>query len=162
MRHNLAALNSFAEVIKVTNHIELRDVDLALAALNSFAEVVKVTNHIELRDVELALAALNSFAEVVKVTNHIELRDVELAWYSPSSTHWICLYGLEYDLEIHTFRPIWLYLFIEVLATQSKFLEPSGYCTVINSTFSFHTTITFGYFHSIIVQFELVKCEFLN
>ena len=39
-----------------------------------------------------------------------------------------------------SFRPTWLCLIITILATQPKFLEPCGYCTVINYTFSFHVT----------------------
>ena len=42
------------------------------------------------------LAALDTFAGAVKVMNHTGLWDTNLAWYSLSTTHLICLYGLEY------------------------------------------------------------------
>ena len=42
------------------------------------------------------------------------------------------LYGWQHNLIIYTYKPIWLFLMIKVLATWAKFLQPSGYCTVIN------------------------------
>ena len=45
--------------------------------------------------------------EVMKVTNYTGLWDTELAWYSPSTTRWICFYGLEYNNTIHAFRSTW-------------------------------------------------------
>ena len=50
------------------------------------------------------------------------------------------------------FRPTWPYLIIEVLANQAKFLQPFGYCTVINCTFNFFTTNVLGCFCSIIAH----------
>ena len=38
-----------------------------------------------------------------------------------------CLYGLEYGIGIHDFRPTWRCLIDKVLATPAKFLEPSDY-----------------------------------
>ena len=38
------------------------------------------------------LAAPNAFAKVLKVTDYIGLWDVKLTWYSPNTTHQICLY----------------------------------------------------------------------
>ena len=68
------------------------------------------------------------------------------------------LYGLEHDLKIHT----WTYLIIEVLVTLVKFLEPSGYCTVNNCLFTFHTINVFGCFHNTMAQFTLIKHKFLS
>ena len=69
----------------------------------------------------------------------------------------VCLYGLGHGLRINAFKPTWLYLIVKVLATWVKFLEPSGYCTMINSVFPFCTTNIFGCFHDVLVQFELLK-----
>ena len=69
-----------------------------------------------------------------------ELWDTELTWYFPTSSR-IYLHGLEHSLRIHGFRPTWSCLMIKVFATQAKFLELSGYCTVI--TFTFHTANVF-------------------
>ena len=82
---------------------------------------------------------------VMKVTKHTELWDAKLAWYSPSAAHQIYPRDLEHSQRIHIF-----------LATQVKFLEPSGYCTVINCTFTFCTTNIFGCFCGIIVKFKLI------
>ena len=55
------------------------------------------------------------------------------------------------------YKPAWPCLIIKVLATQTKFLEPSGYCTVINYDFTFHTTNSFGSFRDVMAKFEFVK-----
>ena len=47
-----------------------------------------------------------------------------------------------------------------LIATREKFLELSRYCTVINCTFTFRTANVFGYFRSVMDQFELVKQKF--
>ena len=83
------------------------------------------------------------FADDVKMINHIELCDDELTWYSPSVTYWICFYSLEHDHGIHSLKPNRPFLFVEVLATQVKFLQPFGYGTAINSTFAFPTANIF-------------------
>ena len=44
------------------------------------------------------------------------------------------LYGSKCSLGIHAFRLTWLCLIVKLLATWAKFLEPSGYCAVINCT----------------------------
>ena len=77
------------------------------------------------------------------MTNYSGLGDAELAWYSPSDTYRICLNGLEHSLGIHSFRPTWLYQIVEVLVTRVKFLEPFGYCIVINWNFLFCTKDVF-------------------
>ena len=73
---------------------------------------------------------LNYNLEAVKVSNLRELCNSELAWYS---------------------------LIVKVVVTCVKFLEPSGYCTVINYAFTFCATNIFGYFHCIMAQFEHIK-----
>ena len=75
------------------------------------------------------LAAPGVFAKIVK-----------FASYSPSATFWICLSSLEPSLRIQNSRPTWPCLIIEVLPDQAKFLQLSGYYTVMNSTLTFHTT----------------------
>ena len=42
-------------------------------------------------------AAAIAFVVVMKVRKHAGLLDSKIAWYSPSATHHICLYGLEYE-----------------------------------------------------------------
>ena len=44
------------------------------------------------------------FPKIVKVTNHTGQWNAKLTWYSPSATHWICLYGVEHNLLIQDFR----------------------------------------------------------
>ena len=73
-----------------------------------------------------------------------------------------CFYGLEHSPRIHGFRLTWPWLIVKVLVTQAKFLEPSGYNTVINCAFTFHATNVFGCFHDIMAKFELVKYKFPN
>ena len=74
------------------------------------------------------------------------------------STCLIYLYDLEHDLEIHTFLGlldlVWSLRFLQ------PFLEPSGYCTVINCPFNFHTTNVFHCFFNVLAQFELVTHKF--
>ena len=53
-------------------------------------------------------------------------------------------------------------LIINVLATETKFLEPSDYCTLINCAFIFSTKNVFGCFHSFMIQFKHVKYKPLN
>ena len=52
--------------------------------------------------------------------------------------HSLC-YLLDLPL-IHNFRPTWPGLIIKLIATLVKFIELSGYCTVMNCAFTFHTT----------------------
>ena len=74
----------------------------------------------------------------------------------------ICNYVLDHSFRIHTFSPISSCLIVEIVAIQAKFLEQSGYCTVISVTFTFqNTTNGFGCFHGIMAQFKLVKHKFL-
>ena len=81
------------------------------------------------------LVVLEASAEVMQMTNHIRPWNAELAWYSPRDTHRICPYGFEHGFGVH-----WVFLIVAVLAIQAKFLNPSGYNTVINYTFNFQTT----------------------
>ena len=76
----------------------------------------------------------------------------EFAWYSFNDSHRICLNGFEYSSEIHSF---WSYQFVEVLAIGPKFLEPSAYCTVINSALTFHTEDVLGCLRDVMTQFEI-------
>ena len=80
---------------------------------------------------------LAGFAKVVKMTNHTELWDSELAWYSRRATRWICFKGFEHGLGVHCFSSTWTFPITEILTTRAKFLEPSGYCVVINCPFNF-------------------------
>ena len=50
---------------------------------------------------------------------------------------------LQKCFEIRKISPTWAYLIIEVLITRAKFLQPSGYCTMINCTFTFCMTNVF-------------------
>ena len=78
--------------------------------------------------------------------------------YSPDLTLWL-QYGF---LEIHAFRPTSPCLIIEVLATRTKFLKPSGYWTVINCADTFWHNKCFGCFHGFMSLFNLVKYKILN
>ena len=93
---------------------------------------------------------------------YIELWDAEFAGYSLSATPGICLDDLKHILRIHSLRPTCPCLVVKLLATWVKFVEPSGYCTVINCTLTFHSMKFFGCFHSIMALFELIKHKFLN
>ena len=72
------------------------------------------------------------------------------------------LFGLQHDLRISTFRPPWLSLIVEVLATRAKFLEPSNNWTVIDWAFSFLTTNVFDSFHGVMTYFQFVKRKLPN
>ena len=95
------------------------------------------------------VAAPYAFVEVVKVMNHTGLWDFKLTWYFQ---YYLpeCLCDLQHNFWINSFRPTWTCLIVEVLTTWTIFLEPSGYCTVINCTFIFHSTNIFGCFHGIV------------
>ena len=90
--------------------------------------------------------------------------------YSPSATQQIFFCGLEHGLRINTLRSTWPCLIIKVLAAWVKFLKPSGYCVVINCTFTFSTTNVFTCCPGVIAQFKLVNissqiricCTFIN
>ena len=83
--------------------------------------------------------------------------DAEFAWYSLNSTRWTCLYGFEYDLGIHGFKPTWPCLIIELLAAQVKFLQASCYYP----PFIFRTNV-FGCFRTDVAHFELFKHKMPN
>ena len=107
------------------------------------------------------LTALNGFTKVMKMTNHTTMWDAKLAWYSLSATYWICFYGFEHGLRIHSFRPTWLCPIIKVLSTWAKLFEPSGYCIGINFSFIFCLTKVFSCSCSIIAQFKFISYKFL-
>ena len=65
-------------------------------------------------------------------------------------------------LESTVFWHIWSCLIIKFLATQVKFLEPSGYCAMIYCAITFHTENVFGSFHCSMAKFEIIKHKFLN
>ena len=92
----------------------------------------------------------------------LDFDDTKLAWYSPSATFLICLDGLKPSLGICGCKPTWPCLIAKVFATQLKFLNPSGYCTVINCIFIFCTTNVFSCFSSVMAHLELVKHKFRN
>ena len=71
----------------------------------------------------------------VKIKNHAGLWDTKLAWYSLSATRRVGPNDLELDFGIHTFRPSWPHLIVEVLVTRAKYLQP----IVINYAFTFRT-----------------------
>ena len=58
------------------------------------------------------------------------------------------------------FRPTRPCLIVKVLATRAKFLESSGYCTVINYAFTFRTTNIFGSSYGVIAPFKFVEHKF--
>ena len=66
-------------------------------------------------------------------------------------------YCSEIDVKIHVFRPTWSCLIVQILAIRTKFLELSGYCTVINSLFTFLLTNPLCCFHSVTALYEAVK-----
>ena len=72
--------------------------------------------------------APDTFVMAIKMMNHIGLWDADLAWYPPTATHRIWLYWVRY---------------------RNQFLDPSGYCSVINCIFTFHTANVFGCFHGV-------------
>ena len=51
--------------------------------------------------------------------------------------------------SIHSFRPNWLCLIVEVFETGAKFLEPSSYCIGIDCANTFRTANVFGCFRSV-------------
>ena len=77
---------------------------------------------------------------------HTRLWEAKIVWYALCASRWICLYGLENGLGIHSFRPTWSGLIVELLATRAKFLQPSGPCTVINWALTVRTKNVFGCF----------------
>ena len=107
-------------------------------------------------------AAPGAFADFTKATNYAELRDAEIAWYSLSATYWIQFKGLKHGLGIHGFKSTWHSLIDKVLTTWTKFLEPSGYCSVINCVFIFDTINVFCCFGGVIAHFQLIKYKLPN
>ena len=63
--------------------------------------------------------------------------------------------GLKHCLGIHVFRPTWLCLIVEVLATWEKFLKPLSYCTVINCNFTFNQH---NFFIASVVSWYSLNC----
>ena len=86
----------------------------------------------------------------MKVTNHIGLWVAKLTWFAfmASSTA---------SLRIHCFKPTWPYLIIDVFAIKVRFLEPSGYCSLVNC----HLLCN-KYFWLLMAHFKLLKYKFPN
>ena len=61
-----------------------------------------------------------------------------------------------------SFRPIRPCPIVQVLIILAKFIEPSGYCSVINCTFTSGAPNLLGCFHSVMFLFELAKHKFPN
>ena len=82
--------------------------------------------------------------------NHTELWDAILTWYSPSATHWICLYSLKHSFGNHNFRFTWHWLL--------KFLQPEwnllNHLVTVLESLCFHTT---NFFSTVINHFKLVQ-----
>ena len=64
---------------------------------------------------------------------------------------------LKHGSGIYGLKPIWVCLIIEILVTWGKFLQLSGYCTIINFSFPFHTTHIYGGFCSVAAKFKLLN-----
>ena len=91
--------------------------------------------------------------QIVKLTNHTQLWDAEFTWYSRCATSQNWVYGL----GIHGLKPTWPCLGAEVLATRTKFLQRSGYFTVIMYIFTFHArNILFAFAVNIYLFWENV------
>ena len=67
-----------------------------------------------------------------------------------------------YNLGLHDLKPNCSCLIIEDFADQAKFYEPSTCSAVIYFALSFRTTNGFGCFTGVIVQFELLKLNYLS
>ena len=102
-------------------------------------------------------AAPDAFARSVKGINPIGLRCrarlILFECYSPD---------LSPKPRINTFRLTRSFLVVAVLAIREKRLKPSGYCTVIDCTFTIQRTNVFGCFQSVMAQFKLVQHKFPN
>ena len=85
--------------------------------------------------------AADIFIEIVNLILSSVLEHDKLAWYPLSTTHWICLYGLEQSLWIYGFIPIWHSFTVLWLTALSPFAHQIHFCC----------------FHGVITQFELVK-----
>ena len=75
---------------------------------------------------------------------------------------WFIFRTLKHGHGIHGFRSILTLPDRQDFCKRLKLLEPSGYCTVLNCTFTFHTENVFGFFRDILVQVILIRCKFLN
>ena len=82
-------------------------------------------------------AAMEIVAEVMNMIDHMELQNGKLTRYSISATYQICFMAWNMALK-STVLGLPDLVISEVLLTQAKFLEPFGYCTVINSASIFH------------------------
>ena len=97
---------------------------------------------------------LTGFAKVMNMTNHTGLWDAVLTWYSPSDTHWICLYSLENGLRIHVFSPTRPCQGSCILSKISWTIWLL-YCDRLHLHFC--TTNIFGCFLSVMAKFEQIK-----
>lgn len=76
---------------------------------------------------------LRNFCRGREITNNTWLWGTELDYNSQSAGGPIGLYDLPHGLRIYGFRPIWLSLIVEALATRARFLAPSVCCAVVNA-----------------------------
>ena len=105
--------------------------------------------------------ALDAFVEVMTVTNQIKLRYAELTRYSSTTSCLVLLQWLEARPRKLRFFPYLAFAWSSC-SLKEKFLQPSGYCTVINCAFISRSTNDFSYFRGVTTQFEFVKQKFLN
>ena len=156
--------------------------------LTGSAEIVKVINHTELWDTELAWYSPSATRRIclTRLEHGFGIYNFSSTWLwliivvfdNLSEISWtICL------LRFHLYCA-WTWLWFIALSpllrlnmalestilalldfdwsswfliTWAKFLEPSVYCCMINCAFTFCTINIFGCFRGIIVQFELIK-----
>ena len=118
---------------------------------------------------------VKSFCNILVMWDTIQVGSIYFYWGCEiDEPHWIvrCWVHLilsEYnspDLAIYAWSTASEYMVLvlpdltwlsQFLRTLVKFLEPPGYCTVINYAFTFY-----GCFHSIMIQFEPMKHHFPN
>ena len=100
-------------------------------ALDTFVEIVKVTNHTGLW-VLLTWYSASAIHLVLFKCYSLDTLSMLLTQYSMCANHLIYLYGLNYSFEILCFRPTWSCQILKVLIVPVKFLQPAGYRSVSN------------------------------
>ena len=95
-------------------------------------------------------AALNAFAKVMTVTNYTRLILSECC----SRGLFLCLDAQSRNSRFKTK--------VEVLIAPAKFPKSSGYCAVINCTFTFRTINVFGCFRGIMSHFKLIMHKWVK
>ena len=85
---------------------------------------------------------------------------LEYEMQSSTDNHWMLFirfaYGLEHGLGIHIFWPTWP---CQSSCKPTKILQPSGYCIVLNSVFTFCSTNVFSCFCGVIAQFKTISSQ---